>query len=273
MTTYRELVNALRMVASDRTRPVLVHASLSAFGEIAGGAETVVGALVSTYNAVIAPAFTYQTMLIPEAGPPDNGLVYGSGREQNAYAEFFRPDLSAHASMGVISEALRRLPDARRSDHPILSFAGVHADLLLQAQTLQEPLAPIRLLTEQGGTVLLLGVDHTRNTAIHLAEALAGRKQFIRWALTPRGVVECPAFPGCSDGFEAIAPHLEGVARWTSLGEAKIQAVPLRDLVQIARRLIQEDPQALLCEREGCERCEASRQGHAGEYVRQEAGM
>lgn len=264
MTTYRKLVTALRMVAPDRTRPVLVHAALSSLGEVAGGADTVVGALVSTYSAVLAPTFTYQTMLIPEVGPLENGLEYGSGTDQNRRAEFFRPNLPAHKSMGVIPEALRRLSTARRSEHPILSFAAVHGEAWLQAQTLQEPLAPIRLLVEQGGVVLLIGVDHTRNSAIHFAEALAGRKQFLRWALTPRGVVQCPGFPGCSEGFEVIAPHLDVVARWTALGDARIQAVPLRELVQTARRLIQADPQALLCDSPACLRCQA---------VRREAGM
>jgi aminoglycoside 3-N-acetyltransferase len=265
MTTYRELVNALRGIAPDRGRPVLVHASLSSLGEVAGGAETLVGALVSTYNSVITPAFTYQTMLVPEVGPPDNGIVYGSRTEQNARAEFFRPDMPVHKSIGAIPEALRRLerpaglPPARRSVHPILSFTGVNAEAALQSQTLQEPLAPVRLLAEQGGTVLLLGVDHSSNTAIHLAEALAGRKQFFRWALTPQGVVECPRFPGCSDGFEAIAPELSEVARWTTIGEARLQAIPLRELVQVARRLIQADPQALLCQSPGCLRCQAVR--------------
>jgi aminoglycoside 3-N-acetyltransferase len=254
MTTYRELVNALRGIAPDRGRPVIVHASLSALGEVPGGAETVVGALVSTYSSVVSPAFTYQTMLIPEVGPPDNGIVYGSGSEQNARAEFFRPDLPVHLERPAGS------PPAHRSTHPILSFTGVNADAALQAQTLQEPLAPIRLLAEQGGAVLLLGVDHTRNSAIHLAEALAGRKQFIRWALTPQGVVECPAFPGCSEGFEAIAPHLAGIARWMDLGaETRLQAIPLRELVQVARRLIQADPQALLCQSPDCLRCQTVR--------------
>ncbi len=263
MTTYRELVNALRGIAPDRGRSVLVHASLSTLGEVSGGAETVVGALVSTYSSVVSPAFTYQAMLIPEVGPSDNGIEYGSGSEQNARAAFFRPNLPVHKSIGAIPEALRRLerpagsPPARRSAHPILSFTGVNADAALQAQTLQEPLAPIRLLAEQGGTVLLLGVDHTRNTAIHLAEALAGRKQFLRWALTPQGVVECPAFPGCSDGFEAITPHLTEVTRWTTLGESRLQAIPLRELVQVARRLIQADPLALLCQSPDCLRCRA----------------
>ena len=108
--------------------------------------------------------------------------------------------------------------------------------------------------------VELAELSGVSNVTIHLAEKLAGRKQFIRWGLTRRGVVECPNFPGCSQGFEAIAPHLSEAARCVQLGGGKLQAVALRELVQTARRMIEEDPLALLCERGDCECCRAIRE-------------
>jgi aminoglycoside 3-N-acetyltransferase len=136
-----------------------------------------------------------------------------------------------------------------------LSFTGVKAQAFLDSQSYAEPLGPIRLLTEAGGWVLLLGVDHTRNTAIHYAERLAGRKQFVRWALTNHGIRACPGWPGCSDGFQALAPLLEGVTRQLHVGSGLVQAVPLPELVETARAWIARDSFALLCEREDCERC------------------
>jgi hypothetical protein len=41
--------------------------------------------------------------------------------------------------------------------------------------------------------------------------------------------------------------------------ETRLQAIPLRELVQVARRLIQADPQALLCQSPDCLRCQAVR--------------
>ena len=110
--------------------------------------------------------------------------------------------------MGIVAETLRRHPRARRSLHPIQSFAGIYADKFLAAQTLQNPLGPIGALAEADGWVLLLGVDHTVDTSIHYAEKLAGRKQFTRWALLSDRIIECPGFPGDSAGFDAIAPDL-----------------------------------------------------------------
>ena len=148
-------------------------------------------------------------------------------------AEFFRPGIPADPLMGALAEAVRIHPNAARSIHPILSFTGMNAKPILDTQTIQEPLLPIQALTEEEGWVLLLGVDQTVNTSIHYGELLAGRKQFVRWALTPKGVVTCPGFPGCSDGFEALSPQLADDIRKVELGKAVIQAMPLEKLVEL----------------------------------------
>src|SRR5512139_4043373 len=165
MLTFRDLITAFRKLELDRTHPVIIHGSLSAFGEVHGGAETLLGALMASVDTLIAPTFTYKTMLVPESGPTNNGITYGSGRSQNRLAEFFTPDMPADKLMGVIPETLRRHPKASRSTHPILSFAGLQAKAILDAQTIEEPLAPIREARSRQGVVLLLGVDHTVDTS------------------------------------------------------------------------------------------------------------
>jgi len=135
----------------------------------------------------------------------------------------------------------------------------VNVEAALEAQSLDEPFLPIHTLKGDDGWVLMVGVDHTVNTSIHYAEWVAGRKQFVRWALTPRGVVECKGWPGCSQGFQSIAPRLAGVTRVAQVGPAQIQAIPLAELVDAVVGWINVDPLALLCEREDCERCNAVR--------------
>ncbi len=259
MISFRDIASGLRKLELDPRNLAIAHNSLSSFGEVRGGEETVIGALLATVHGLMMPTFTYKTMITPEAGPEDNGIIYGSGKDANRMAEFFRSDMPADPSMGVVAESLRRLPSARRSSHPILSFAGVNVEEALQAQTLEDPLAPIGILMEKDAWVLLLGVDHTANTSIHYAEKLARRKQFTRWALTPKGVRECPGWPGCSDGFDAAAPVLDRITRKVQVGGSLIQALPLRPMVETVSGLIHADPLALLCARLDCERCNAIR--------------
>jgi aminoglycoside 3-N-acetyltransferase len=258
MLTFHKLSSAFEALNLGE-KPVIAHASLSAFGEVRGGAATLLGALLSTVDSLVMPTFTYKTMVTPSDGPPDNGITYGSNQDTNSMAQFFDPNMPADKMMGVVAEALRQHPEARRSIHPIYSFAGINADEAIFAQTLEDPFAPIEVLTRADGWVLLVGVGHIANTSIHYGEQLAGRRQFIRWALTYDGVISCPRWPGCSGGFEKITPHLTWFTQRASVGSALVQAIPLRSLIGVVQELIEEEPQALLCEREDCERCNAIR--------------
>jgi aminoglycoside 3-N-acetyltransferase len=235
--------------------PVIVHSSFKSFGEVEGGAWTVVQGLMAVFDTLIVPTFTYKSMIIPLTGPENNGIVYGSSQDRNLLADFFTPRMPADPLMGIIPEMLRKHPRTTRSSHPILSFAGQNAEPILVSQTLADPLAPLAALEKADGWVVLSGVSHIVNTSIHQAEKLAGRRQFTRWALTPKGVVECPNFPGCSAGFQAIAPDMVKFTRQVQIGDALIQAVPLKMLFKVVVAQINKDPLALLCEDEDCERC------------------
>jgi aminoglycoside 3-N-acetyltransferase len=258
MLEHADLVSAFQALGL-HDKPVIAHASLKPFGFSEGGAEAVLDAMLASFAGVVMPTFTYKTEIIPEVGPPNNGITYGSGYDHNKMAEPFRPDMRADPLMGILPETLRNHPSATRTAHPILSFAGINADLPLFTQTLYEPLAPLGALAELDGWVVLINVDHTANTSIHYAERLAGRKQFVRWALVGDRVVECTNYPGDSMGFQTIEPQLAQDTRRVPVGEGFIQAVPLQRLFEIVKGLIKKDPLALLCERLDCERCQAVR--------------
>ena len=259
MLDYAELKSAFDELGIIN-KPVIAHASLRPFGQLEGGADTVLRAMLASFNSsIIMPTHTYKTRIIPDVGPPNNGITYGSGQEVNKMAEPFQSHMRADPMMGILPETLRNHHLAIRTAHPILSFAGINADAALHTQTLYDPLAPIGALAEQDGWVLLLAVDHTVNTSIHYAEKLAGRKQFIRWALMDDRVVECPNFPGDSSGFQAIEEYVKADTRRVDVGKAYIQAVPLKRLFDEVVILVKKDPLALLCDREDCERCVAVR--------------
>lgn len=238
---------------------VIAHASLKAFDSV--DANTMLDALLESTRGIIMPAFTYKTMLNPEVGPPKNGITYGSQTDLNKLAEPFHPDMPVDKMMGILPEVLRKHPKAKRSVHPIQSFAGINANAIINTQTIFDPFAPIAALAEQDGWVLLLDVDHTVNTSIHYGEKLAGRLQFIRWAIMNDRVVECGGFPGDSDGFNAIAIDVEKYTRRVEVGGAQVQAIHLKSLLNAVVQKITANPFALLCTRDDCERCNAVRFG------------
>lgn len=258
MLGYDELKAAFQELGL-ANRPVIAHASLQPFGYIHNGADTVLSALLDSVKSLVMPTFTYMTMITPEVGPPNNGITYGLDKDLNRMAQPFTLNMPADRMMGILPESLRNHPAAKRTAHPILSFAGISADPILGTQTLYEPFAPISALADEDGWVVLINVDHSINTSIHYAEKLAGRKQFLRWAVAENRIVECPNFPGDSSGFNAIEPFVRAQTRRVDVGEASIRAVPLKDLFEAVQVLIKKDPLALLCQRTDCERCNAVR--------------
>jgi len=240
-------------------KPVIVHASLKPFGYIKDGADALVRAMAASFKSIIMPTHTYKTMITPKIGPPNNAMTYGSDENQNKMAVPFKHDLPVDPMMGMLPEALRNHPMATRTMHPILSFAGINAESALATQSLFAPLAPIGALENQDGWVVLINMDHTVNTSIHYAERLAGRKQFVRWALVGNRAVACQNFPGDSSGFQAIEEYIQPNIFRLDLGKAFIQAFPLKRLFEVVQGLIKQDPLALLCERGDCDRCNAVR--------------
>jgi aminoglycoside 3-N-acetyltransferase len=258
MITSQELQGIFQSLPS-RGQAVIVHGSYKSLGAVDGGPAAVIDALARTTSALVMPAFTYDTMVYPLVGPPNNAMDYSEeARLDDGPGPIpFRPNLPVHPDIGILAETLRRRADAKRSLHPILSFTGLNADFALDRQTIYDPFAPIAALAEKNGWVLLIGVDHSRNTSIHYAEKLAGRKQFVRWAMTPKRIVECPGFPGDSFGFDAIRDYLHNDVDVIHAGSARIEAIPLNRLIDKVKVLLKQDAQALLCQRPACARCNA----------------
>lgn len=228
---------------------VLVHAS------DALDADLLLTALLDTASGVVTPTYTLQTLLPLDFHPSQ------TERDVNALAQAFDPNMPADEALGGFSETVRRHAEAKRSSHPVLSFGGIRADDIINSQTEYDPYAPVAALAERDGVVLLVGLDQRVNFSIHYGEKLAGRTQFIRHALTENGVVECPNFPGDSEGFNAIAPDISSFTRRAEVIGVQIQAIPLDHMLRAVVNKIHQDPYALLCGRPDCERCDAVRWG------------
>jgi aminoglycoside 3-N-acetyltransferase len=210
-------------------------------------------------GTVVMPAFTYQTQVIPQTGPPNNAIEYGTGDSLNGRAEIFRPDLHVHPDCGTVAEAFRNMPDTLRSTHPILSFTaqGPDAREVLSGQTRANPFGPIGWLEAHNGAVLLMGVDQRQNFSLHLAEQRAGRPGFTRWALTLDDIEELNNIPGDREGFNAIWGGIMDFAEVTQIGLARCELIQIRPMLAYAEKYIKFDPNFLLCDKLTCAYCRA----------------
>lgn len=260
MVTYDDIRRGLADLGLDAQSHVLVHSSYKSFGGVEGGPATVVRALAETVATLMMPSFTSDRTGIWDARAAFEGNAYPSERPPNwnDAPEPFTSDTPANKMIGVVSETFRREYAVVRSAQPLVSFIayGALADELMRPGTEVDAVEPIRRLMEAGGDVLLIGVTHTNSTAIHLAEQLAGRELFVRHALTPDGV-RAVRTGGCGEAFDGLQPYVEHLERRATVGMATLRCYALQPYVETARKLVERDAFALLCNE--CDRCRAHR--------------
>jgi len=174
--TRESLAVDLRALGVAQEMTLLVHASLSALGWVAGGPVAVVQALID--------AVTPQGTLVMPANTADNSdpadWLYPPVPEAwwpiiRAQMPGFDPAITPTRMMGRIAETFRTWPGTVRSGHPQASFSawGREAQVIIANHSLEFSLgetSPLARIYERDGWVLLLGVGHGSNTSFHLGE-------------------------------------------------------------------------------------------------------
>lgn len=241
--TAAELNRGLEALGLNGSQHVIVHASLRSFGQLEGGARTVVDSLFERTATLAAPSFTYATLLSRPSSP--------------VRATFDR-DTRVSRDIGRVPQEMVERSAARRSFHPTLSFVamGAAAELVTRSQSLDSPYRPIGALYDLDGYALLMGVDFGSNTTIHYGEHLAGVPLLTRWVPLD-GQVAATAFPNCSADFGTLEPYVRGQS--VQVGPATLRLYRVRDLVDATVTLLSHDPEALLCKLRGC-RCQQVRE-------------
>lgn len=243
--TAPELRADLRSLEIEPGDELVVHSSLSSIGLVAGGAATVVDALVSAVGdrgTIAVPTFTPRTT------------------RQDPFEVAETP-----SETGAVTEALRERDDAVRSDHPTHSVAAVGpaAEALTADHDYRNSLgedSPLHRLAKRGGKVFLLGVGHDSNSTLHLAEALADLpyKNGTNRPLVTDGTGEPrtveTATVGCGKGFARFRPAAEraGIVVRGRVGAAGAQLMLGADVLRVARSVLEDDPGSLLCEEADC---------------------
>lgn len=174
--------------------------------------------------------------------------------------------------MGIVADTFWRLPHVLRSDNAhAFAATGRHAATITAPFPVSVPHgadSPVGRVHALDGQVLLLGIDHSANTTIHLAENLAGvRYRFrVRIRVLQDGEpvwFEYDEVNHCCQNFNALDAWLDarGLQRKGRVGHAEARLMRSRAIVETALEHLRQDETVFLHPLgvdEECDRARAS---------------
>ena len=245
-----------------RSLQLMVHSSLRSFGWVLGGARSVIEGLLDQGCTVMVPTMTtplYQITPPDDDRPSRNGIDYETYlSDQTMTKKIYSPESNLiNKSMGSIPKWVLGMKNRYRGNHPCQSFTAVgsRAAELVADQSPLDVYNPIKKLSCSGGLIVLMGVGLTRMTALHLAEEMAGRNLFRRWAQGTNGPIRV-AIGGCSEGFDKLDAALSPIEQTLVVGESLWRIFSVSDLLNSASKAIQRDPMVTHCDKNICLHCD-----------------
>ena len=252
LATVESLQMDFKALGIETGMVLLVHSSLSAMGWVCGGAVAVVLALqevLGKTGTLVMP--THSTDLSDPSqweNPPVPESWWQTIRDT---MPAYDPDLTPTRSMGKIAETFRKQKGVLRSAHPQSSFcaSGPQASYVIDNHSLAFGMgenSPLARIYDLGGFVLLLGVGHSSNTSIHLAEYRADfpSKRVVQEGapISQAGLRTWTSFEDIdvddSDfdrvGVDFLHSDAGTVARRGKVGIAECQLMPQRNIVNFA---------------------------------------
>jgi aminoglycoside 3-N-acetyltransferase len=268
--TARDLEAVLRRLGLRPGGVALVHAGLSGLGYIVHGVEAVRLALARTLGpegTLLVPTFTGEAM--DPSCWVDPALPAELWNEVRDGMPFFDTRRSLPREMGSLALSVALDPDARRSLHPLASFAalGPRAEELTSHHDLRDPFgrrSPLGRALELDADVLLLGVNQTRNAAFYLAQCLAdvpsvrrNRGAFLANVDGKREWISPERMPFCSEGFGRIEDELtaRGLIRVARAGDGTCRLMRMGPLVAFLEHQFRLWPCSVACGDATCAQC------------------
>lgn len=182
LNTVKSIESDLRMLGLSKGMTVIVHSSLKSIGWVSGGENAVVQALMNiitnegnivmpTQSGDLSDPIYWQNPPIPESWI----------EEVKATMPAFNPKTTHTRGMGRIVDNFRTQSGVFRSYHPTSSFAAWGKDSIeiVGTQPLEAEFgldSPLQKIYDLNGYVLLIGVDHSNNTSLHLSEHIVGNR-------------------------------------------------------------------------------------------------
>jgi aminoglycoside 3-N-acetyltransferase len=244
--TREAIIEGLRALGVREGMVVMAHVGLASFGEIEGGADTLIEALkeaVGEAGTLCMPAMAQEQPFNVASSP---------------------------STVGSVTERFRTWPGVKRGLHPTHSACclGPHADELIEGHINQPtalgPASPWgRIARLPHGYILLLGCDQDRNTLLHCAEEAvdAPYLQTIQRDYLDedgqRRTKVLPRFPGPHRDFIGLDSLFAegGAMKVGKIGRATCRLMNAGRTLDLAIAALRRDPAAVLCDNPSCEDC------------------
>ena len=162
MLTKKDLLNQIEKLNLPCGKPIIVHTSMKAIGEIDGGAKTLLEALISAVSEknglLCVPTHTWDTLVMDLGNPT--------------------------SCIGALPTVASAHPLGVRSMHPTHSItvfgdnerAVKFVENEANVDTPTSPEGSYGNIIKENGYALLIGVDQRKNTIIHCIEEMLGVK-------------------------------------------------------------------------------------------------
>jgi len=210
------------------TDAILVHSSMKSIGEVEGGADTVLDAFMEYFadGLFMMPTHTW------------NNCRAGA---------VFDPEKSP-CCVGILPELFRKRPGVIRSLHPthsIAAFGSSAAEYTAydnDPSTVCPPDGCFGRLREIGAKILLLGVNHGRNTYIHSVEESLGLADRLTEGKTPL-LVRMP-----DGGMKEVSIQLHHCSKARDVSAHYVKLSDAFEALGAARRVKFGDADCILCD-------------------------
>jgi aminoglycoside 3-N-acetyltransferase len=235
--TADELVSGLRRLGVRPGMALEVHCSLSQFGPVEGGADTVIDALIQAVGqdgAIVMPSFRLSKNL----------PLTDEDRQLDLTLKIrILPEDAEHSAMGIVDDIFRKRPDVITGSG-IFRFSAWGRGAARHVTGLQH-------LIDSGGYALLLGVDIYALSAMHTVEDVLPEAIRARFRPSPEALARYPAnewfieawSPAAKPWYQIqAAAYAQGYIADTTIGQARCLLLPVRPVVSLYRQALLERP-------------------------------
>lgn len=233
-----ELIKELKNIGLEEEMEIEVHSSLSSFGYVEGGAETVIEALmecVTEQGSIFMPSLCFG----PELELTEEDKSMGITTKIKILSED-----EPRTAMGIIADIFRQRDDVITGVGMIRTSGwGLHAD--------EAAKDGLNYVIRNGGKALLLGVDIYKLTAMHYMEDVMPKEINDMFAPTEEArnmypeeewLVECGEPPVKPWYTIQDMAYQKGIIKEGYIGKCKYMFFDIWDVVSLYRKELETNP-------------------------------